>query len=168
MRMPIILSYTFWNGSGFNDWSSSVSESSMLWANSVVNFCLCAQLCLSLCDPTDYSPAGSSVHGIFQARTPEGVAISYSRGTAQPRDWTQVSWVSCIGRWILYHCTTCEAPSCYFALCLIPLGVKEYQWFGLHIIYKSRLGQFRNGYLKREKKTLYLTNDQKLQNKNHT
>ena len=39
------------------------------------------------------SPAGSSVHGILQARTMEWVAIPFSRGSSQPRDRT---WVSCI------------------------------------------------------------------------
>ena len=42
--------------------------------------CVHAQLCPTLCDPMDYSPLGSSVHGIFQARTLEWVAISSSRG----------------------------------------------------------------------------------------
>ena len=41
----------------------------------------------------DYSPPGSSVHGIFQARILEWVAISFSRGSSWSRDWT---WVSCI------------------------------------------------------------------------
>ena len=40
---------------------------------------LCAQLCLTLCDPMDCSPTGSSVHEIFQARILERVAISSSR-----------------------------------------------------------------------------------------
>ena len=39
---------------------------------------LCAQSCLTLCDPVDYSPPGSSVHGISQARKLEWVAISLS------------------------------------------------------------------------------------------
>ena len=39
----------------------------------------------------DCSPPGSSVHEIFQARILEWVAISFSRGSSQPRDWTQVS-----------------------------------------------------------------------------
>ena len=38
------------------------------------------QLCLTLCDPMDYSPPGSSVQGIFQARIPGWVSISYSGG----------------------------------------------------------------------------------------
>ena len=41
--------------------------------------CLVAQLCLTLCDPRDCSPPGSSVHGIVQARILEWVTISFSR-----------------------------------------------------------------------------------------
>ena len=67
---------------------------------------LAAQLCLTLCDPVDCSPQGSSVHGIFQARILEWLAISYSRGSFPSRDQTHVS---CIGREILYHCATLEA-----------------------------------------------------------
>ena len=48
-------------------------------------------------------------HGISQARILEWVAISFSRGSSRPRDQTPVSCVSCIGRWILYHCITWEA-----------------------------------------------------------
>ena len=53
-----------------------------------------AQSCLTLCDPMDCSPPGSSVHGIFQARVLEWVAISFSRGSSQPRDRTQVSRIA--------------------------------------------------------------------------
>jgi len=45
---------------------------------------VCAQLCPSLCNPKDCSPPGSSVHGIFQARLLEWVAISYSRDLPDP------------------------------------------------------------------------------------
>ena len=55
-----------------------------------------AQLCLTLCDPMDYSLPGFSVHGIFQARVLECVAISFSRGSSQLRDRTQVSCI--VGR----------------------------------------------------------------------
>ena len=51
------------------------------------------QLCLTLCNPMDYSPPGSSVHGILQARILEWVAVPFSRGSSWPSDWT---WVSCI------------------------------------------------------------------------
>ena len=50
-----------------------------------------AQLCPTLCDPMDCSLLRSSVHGIFQAKVLEWVAISFSRGSSWPRDWTQVS-----------------------------------------------------------------------------
>ena len=61
-----------------------------------------AQSCPTLCDPTDCSPAGSSVRGILQLRTLEWVAISYSKGSSWSRDQTRVSCISCIGRWHLY------------------------------------------------------------------
>ena len=48
-----------------------------------------AQSCPTLCDPTDYRPTGSSVHGILQARILEWVTISFSTGSPQPRDQTQ-------------------------------------------------------------------------------
>ena len=60
----------------------------------------CAQSCPTLCDPTDYSLPGSSVHRISQARILERVAISFSRGSSWPRDPTRISWASCIGRWV--------------------------------------------------------------------
>ena len=71
-----------------------------------VRVCACVkslQLSLTFCDPLDYSPPVSSVHGIFQARIPEWVAISSSRGSSQPKDQTHVSYVSCIGRQLLYY-----------------------------------------------------------------
>ena len=52
-----------------------------------------AQSCPTLCDPIVYSPLGSSVHGIFQARILEWVAIPFSRGSSQPRDWMLVSCI---------------------------------------------------------------------------
>ena len=61
------------------------------------------------CDPMDCSPAGSSVHGISQERILEWAAISFSRWSSQHRCQTCISRVSCIGRWILYPCTTWEA-----------------------------------------------------------
>ena len=52
-----------------------------------------AQLCPILCDPMDCSLSGS-IHGIFQARVLEWIAISCSRGSSQPRNQTQVSRVA--------------------------------------------------------------------------
>ena len=47
---------------------------------------LVTKSCLTLCDPMDYSPPGSSVHGILQARILVWVAMPFSRGSSQPRD----------------------------------------------------------------------------------
>ena len=55
---------------------------------------LVTQSCLTLCDPMDCSPPGSSVHGILQARILECIAIPFSRGSSQPRDRTQVSCIA--------------------------------------------------------------------------
>ena len=78
------------------------------------NLCLVAKSFLTLFDPMDCSPPGSSVLGIFQARILEWVAVSFSRGSIQFRDWTHIS---CIGRRILYHCATWEAPLKSLCIC---------------------------------------------------
>ena len=66
-----------------------------------------AQPCQTLCNPVDYSLPGSSLHGILQAKVLEWVAISFSRGSSQPRDWTWVSHIAgrCFNLW-----ATREAP----------------------------------------------------------
>ena len=61
------------------------------------------QSSLTLCNPMDGSLPGSSVHEILQARILEWIAMPSSRGSSQPRDQTCVSYISCIGRQLLYH-----------------------------------------------------------------
>ena len=72
----------------------------------VCDFCLLCtkslQSCLTLCDPMDCSPPGSSVHGILQVKILEWVAMSSSRGSSPPRDWTQVYCISCVGKEVLF------------------------------------------------------------------
>ena len=53
------------------------------------------------CYPKDYSRQAAPVHGVLQARILQWVAMSFSRGPSQPRDWTRISLISCIGRRIL-------------------------------------------------------------------
>ena len=65
-----------------------------------------AQSCPALSDLMDYSPPGFSVHGIFQVRIVECVAIFSSRGSSWPRDQNCISCMSCVGRQILYHWAT--------------------------------------------------------------
>ena len=55
----------------------------------------------------NYSLPGSSVQEVLQARVLQWVAISFSRGSSWPRDQTHISY---IGRQILYHLATREAP----------------------------------------------------------
>ena len=72
-------------------------------------FCsLVAKSCPTLCDPMCYSPPGSSVCGISQARILD-FSISFSRGSFWPR---VRSHISCIGRWIIYCWATWEAYYC--------------------------------------------------------
>ena len=52
---------------------------------------LVTQSCPTLCNPMDHSPPGSSVLGISQARILAWIAISFTRGSCQPRNWTHVS-----------------------------------------------------------------------------
>ena len=67
--------------------------------------CVCAKLlrsCPTLCDSLDSCLPGFSVHGVLQARILQWVAIPSSRGSSPPRDQTCISYVSCIGRQVLY------------------------------------------------------------------
>ena len=85
-------------------------------------------LCLTLCNPMDCSPPGFTVHGILQARMLEQVVISFSRESFWPRDQTQLSCISCIGWWILYHCTPHWIPSFW---CTIYDGLPSFMGKGV-------------------------------------
>ena len=73
------------------------------------------------CDPIDCSLPGSSVHGRSQSRILERVAISFSMGSSWSKDWIHVFCISCIGRRIVYHWATKEAPSWFY--CTIITGI---------------------------------------------
>ena len=88
------------------------------WASKTFNFesqsCYSVHVCSVVSDscwPHGLWPTRLLVHGIFQARTLEWVAISSSRGSSWPRNQTQVSCIPCTGRQILYHSATWEAPA---------------------------------------------------------
>ena len=68
------------------------------------------QSCLTLVDPTDCSPSGSSVCAIPQARILEWVATPFSRVSSLPRDRTHVSWIT--GRFFTIWATS-KAPECF-------------------------------------------------------
>ena len=73
-----------------------VIESFLLGISSNLSKCCClvAKSCLTLCNPMDCSPPGSSVHGISQVRILEWVAISFCEGSSRPRDPTRVCCIA--------------------------------------------------------------------------
>ena len=85
-----------------------------------------AQSCLTLCNPMDCSPLGSSIHGIFQATILEWVVIFFSSRSSQPRDQTQVSCIA--GRlftlWATRESHHTGWPLCYTKV-LSPLLLKK-------------------------------------------
>ena len=60
-------------------WKEEITSSEQLTQHS---FVLVTESCLTLCDPMDCSPPGSSVHGILQTRILEWVAIPFSKGSS--------------------------------------------------------------------------------------
>ena len=74
-------------GGFFTSWATREALCTRKWSE-------VAQSCPTLWDPMDCSLPGFSVHGIFQARILEWVAISFSRGSSWPRDQTQVSCIA--------------------------------------------------------------------------
>ena len=84
-----------------------------------------AQSCPTLCDPMDCSLSGSSIHGIFQARVLEWIAISFSRGYSPPRNRTLVSLIAgrCFTIWatreaqlLSLHKSLCEVTQRIYLL----------------------------------------------------
>ena len=70
------------------------------------NMCMCAKSLhqrLTVCNLVNYSLPGCSGHEILQARILEWVAMPSSKGSSRSRDRTCVSYVSCIGSWVIYH-----------------------------------------------------------------
>ena len=61
------------------------------------------QSCSTLCSPIDCAQPRSSVHGILQVKILEWFTMPFSRVSSWPRDWNSISYVSCIGRQVLYH-----------------------------------------------------------------
>ena len=83
----------------FGHWVKGVTASSPHHRDELRrNLCTCAtslQVCLALFDPEDWSPPGSFMHGILQARIRKGVAVPSSRGSSRPRDQKSKTFSSC-------------------------------------------------------------------------
>ena len=99
---------SFWKGLPEKPWQRPSDLSSALQLESV-SLCVSspAQSSLTLCDPMDCSPPAPLVGwiscGILQVKIMEGIAISFSRGSSWPRDWTQVSCI--VGRFFTIWAT---------------------------------------------------------------
>ena len=89
-KRPWVGNLNLW-GSSFNGKNKIKMFFTFAEANYYYYIFEVAQSCLTLCDPMDCSPPGSSVHGIFQARVLEWGDIFFSRRSSRPRDWTLVS-----------------------------------------------------------------------------
>ena len=103
---------------------------------------LTAQSCLTLCDPMDCSPSGSSVNGTFQARTLECIAISFSKGSSPPRGWIRVFCTA--GRFFTAWATR-EAQSKMTGVLIKRRNwIYTQAWGECHVKIKVNLSQPRN------------------------
>ena len=84
----------------------------MIWRLSV---CLVTQLCLTLCDPVDYTPSGSFVYE-DSPRILKWVAVLSSRGSSQPSHWTQVSCTASGFFFFFFFFFKCTAFYLFFIL----------------------------------------------------
>ena len=86
-------------------WNEYETYQNSLFYTVVVGYmhaCLVTQSCPTLCDPFDCNPACSSLHGIFQARILEWIAIPSSRESSWLRDQTHINLCLLHCRWILH------------------------------------------------------------------
>ena len=111
-------------------WKTHLTQYKGLFPILAVCVHVCVVVCLTLFDPLDCNLPGSSIHGIFQARILEWIAIPFSRGSSRPRDWTWLSHIA--GRLFTVWTTIPECLkkkkkrvtfnwfffSCYLANCL--------------------------------------------------
>ena len=91
----------YWSGVPLKSYKSGSVKVNLM--KGPIGLCACSVMSDSLWSPVLWP---TRLHGIFQARIWEWVAISYSRGSSPPKDQTHVS---CIGRQIVYHCAIWEA-----------------------------------------------------------
>ena len=107
---------------GRKEWWWQCGDDEFIHVTMKSKSCLCVhakslQSCPTLWGPMDCSLPGSSVRTIFQSRILEWAAMSFSRGSSWLRDWTCDCYVSCMGRWILYHSCHLGSPEAdYFEL----------------------------------------------------
>ena len=80
-----------------HDWATFTFTVPRMCVCSQCLACVCAhmlQLCLTICDPMNYSPPGFSIHGTPKARLLEWISMPFSRGSSWPRAWTLISFIT--------------------------------------------------------------------------
>ena len=120
----------------------NIGESKLRLSIGRLNLCVAkesevAQSCPTLWDLLDCSLPGSSIPGIFQARVLEWVAISFSRGSSQLRDWTWVSHIA--GRHFIIWATR-EAWRNLQSSCRT-LTQRSLKWWGIEWIQRKESGE---------------------------
>ena len=122
-----------------------------------VHACSVTQLCLTLCNPMNCSPPGSSGHGILDKNI--GVDCHFLlQGSSLPRDRNHISCSSCIGRWILYHWASRKLRIWPQGLCRCNQVKMKSYWTRCNQVkmksYWTRVGpKFNNLYLYKRKET---------------
>ena len=94
----------------------------------------------------DSSPPGSSIHGVFQARVLEWVAISSSRGSSRSKDQTRTSYISCLGRQILSSKCSLIILTAFFpplSLCLDRFWWRR-QWYPTPVLLPGKSHGWRS------------------------
>ena len=106
-------------------WSGEKQAFIFLFLLAACVFVLVTQSCLTLCNPMDCGPPGSSVHGLLQARIRDWVAISFSRGSFWPK----------LAAWSAFACSLLRFSSLllhwtgFFLLNYISIGLNMAYYF---------------------------------------
>ena len=122
---------------------------------SFVKYCLHAkslQLCLTLCNSTDCSPPGFSVHGIPQARILKWIAMTSSRGSSQPRGWTKISLMSPALAGRFFNTSDTLETLIHFLIFIFNWFIAFYEIYNfLNMLIISQNCDFPKKYLKKKK-----------------
>ena len=128
--MYTCLKFAFWNlllkyKLGIGRHGRGLSMPTKQHELSTTGSCACVhaeslQLGPTLCESMCCSLLASAVHGTLQARIPEWVAMPFSRGSSQPRDWTGISCGSCLAGGLFNHWATGEASLLLVGAILLP------------------------------------------------
>ena len=108
---------TIWSNNFTSGYLFEESEN-IIWNDRYAYVCCCCLVtksCLTPCNPMDCSLSGSFVHGIFPGKNTGESCHFLLQGSSWPRDQTRISCVSFLGRQILNHWATREAPVLWVA-----------------------------------------------------